>query len=647
MSNEQDSNTTELVKKSKFNIVLWAAIILLVASNAFTLYYLFALDKNQASEEILQKNVNNSTKTAVDEKEDVNNEEGFVDSDQDSLSDDDEINIYKTDPNNSDTDGDGFMDNVEIALGRDPLVNEAKAVIDEKISNLKKGEIYIKWNELKTKVDSSAVFKYEKLKSIIDKYNKQNQYDVQDVQKIYDKFDIYKVGVIEKGIYEGKNLLIFTFKPDGPAFRDSLYRVIQNGEDLIVLSKYSDSVYGIDSDLFLETEDIKIANLDYEKEILIPNSNIKLLSDESVPLVLLVSAKEPKKVFEQKGRTVYVNNDGCYMVELADGTAKQYNLDLKFTTPRADVRGFVGTTPNLFDITWLNDEKNIFEYTSPVGSCGVYGCYASSGFIESENQLKVTGITSTGDNIYELKDDIITGTGDQKVGVLESKYKLYGMRQDTVEFSEFLNEHPLIFWKDPFGNYIQFENAKFQPAVECGKPVIYLYPEKETDVLVYVEPSGGFSFTEPVYDNGWKVKASPDGKIYNYSDKKEYPYLFWEGRGNNYAMPEKGFVVKRENVERFLKEKLAKLGLVEKEYNEFIDFWLPKMQDKNYYFITFMPKEEFDGIAPLSVFPKPDTVIRVFMDFKGLDKPIKVTEPVIETPERVGFTVVEWGGALH
>jgi hypothetical protein len=70
-----------------------------------------------------------------------------------------------------------------------------------------------------------------------------------------------------------------------------------------------------------------------------------------------------------------------------------------------------------------------------------------------------------------------------------------------------------------------------------------------------------------------------------------------------------------------------------------IDFWMR-------YFITFLPQEQIDRLAPLLINPKPDTVIRVFMDYKGLDQPISIIAPKIKTPVRHGFTVVEWGGAL-
>ena len=47
---------------------------------------------------------------------------------------------------------------------------------------------------------------------------------------------------------------------------------------------------------------------------------------------------------------------------------------------------------------------------------------------------------------------------------------------------------------------------------------------------------------------------------------------------------------------------------------------------------------------PLDINPKPDTIIRILMTFKGLEKPIDVTEQKLQTPKRTGFTAVEWGG---
>lgn len=180
-----------------------------------------------------------------------------------------------------------------------------------------------------------------------------------------------------------------------------------------------------------------------------------------------------------------------------------------------------------------------------------------------------------------------------------------------------------------------------------GKPVIYLYPEEEQDILVKVKLKGGFTETIPAYNDGWLVRADSESNIYNYADGEVYPYLFWEGRAYDIEMGDKGFVVAREDVRKFFIDSLSKLGLIQKEYDEFIGFWLPKMQENNYYFISFLSQEEFNQEAPLTIEPKPDTVIRVMMMYQGLEEKVEVAPQELSAPDRNGFTVVEWGGVLR
>ena len=106
-------------------------------------------------------------------------------------------------------------------------------------------------------------------------------------------------------------------------------------------------------------------------------------------------------------------------------------------------------------------------------------------------------------------------------------------------------------------------------------------------------------------------------------------------------------MVAKADVHNFLVEKLAKLGLNQKESTDFEEYWEPLMQSSPYYFMTFMGNSVMDKIAPLQINPKPDTVIRVLMDFKPLNAPISVLGYDIKTPVRSGFTVVEWGGVKH
>ena len=47
---------------------------------------------------------------------------------------------------------------------------------------------------------------------------------------------------------------------------------------------------------------------------------------------------------------------------------------------------------------------------------------------------------------------------------------------------------------------------------------------------------------------------------------------------------------------------------------------------------------------PLEFSEKPDTLIRIIMDYKPLNEKINVKEQELEKATRNGFTVVEWGG---
>jgi len=177
-----------------------------------------------------------------------------------------------------------------------------------------------------------------------------------------------------------------------------------------------------------------------------------------------------------------------------------------------------------------------------------------------------------------------------------------------------------------------------------AKPVIYLYPETETDVEVYLDLDGNLEFTYPEYNNGWHVTAYPDGKLINHADNNEYSYLFWEGTDSIDFDMISGFVVAGDDTVEFLREKLEYIGLNSKEYNEFIVYWAPRMQTNAYNLIAFQ-KEAYTEAARLEVLPAPDSCLRVFMTFKALNSPIYIDEQQLEQFERKGFTVIEWGGA--
>ncbi|MBQ8935506.1 MAG: hypothetical protein IJ049_03795 [Oscillospiraceae bacterium] len=176
------------------------------------------------------------------------------------------------------------------------------------------------------------------------------------------------------------------------------------------------------------------------------------------------------------------------------------------------------------------------------------------------------------------------------------------------------------------------------------KPIIYLYPEEDTQVTVTLGKPQNITCSYPAYEDGWTVVAHPDGTLTDLKTGRNLYALYWEGIRAASGRRDEGFVVSGADSAAFLEEKLALLGLNEREAEEFIVFWLPRLEENDYNFIRFETAEEIEDHMPLTLSVQPDTLIRVRMEFKAVDGDFQATEQVLETPERTGFTVVEWGG---
>lgn len=214
--------------------------------------------------------------------------------------------------------------------------------------------------------------------------------------------------------------------------------------------------------------------------------------------------------------------------------------------------------------------------------------------------------------------------GDQVICTYENTY--YDEENNRVE-ADMLTIKESTFEIEPGLNY---------------KPVIYLYPEEETEISVNLTLDGRLTCTYPAYNDGWTVTASPDGTLTD-STGKTYNYLYWEGE--TYALYDfsKGFCVKGKDTAVFLEDALEKLGLTRREANEFIVYWLPQMQDNPYNIISFQI-DIYTNAAKLEVNPTPDTLIRVFMAWQASDTQVALENQELSALNRIGFTVVEWGG---
>lgn len=190
---------------------------------------------------------------------------------------------------------------------------------------------------------------------------------------------------------------------------------------------------------------------------------------------------------------------------------------------------------------------------------------------------------------------------------------------------------------------VSIESSDWEPDPNaCYKPVIYLYPEEETEITVSLTLDGEFTCTYPAYNNGWTVTALPNGTLID-KNGQTYNYLYWEGETYSQYDLSSGFCVKGDDTAMFLETALSDLGLNRREANEFIVYWLPLMEQNPYNIISFQT-DVYVNAAKLKINPTPDTLIRVFMTWQSADNFVELPAQDLSAPERLGFTVVEWGG---
>jgi len=325
-----------------------------------------------------------------------------------------------------------------------------------------------------------------------------------------------------------------------------------------------------------------------------------------------------------------------YVLKLPDSTAMYYDMSLSFL---ADDNSLIAS---------FTGENEIFA-AKKFNVLMSQGCSTPSAVISQSDlsgRLMEIGMTKSGDALYapeEVSDELFQAVfDDYKIG-RPGPTDYNG--QPVLTYEEIVAEKPVVVWRDPLGDYHVFYDNNYSRLAECGKPVIYLYPEVETEVRVQV--GAKVRVSEPNYGQGWQVKAYPNGKIMN-GDGAVYENLYWEGLGRGeYPEIKQGRVVKRENIEAELKHDLVPLGLNEKEAADFMEFWLDKMPATPYIRLTWFSTAEMDALAPLYISPRPDTIARVFLDFAGqATAETDLVPQKLESFKRQGFTVVEWGGLL-
>ena len=401
-----------------------------------------------------------------------------------------------------------------------------------------------------------------------------------------DKLDIFDLVLMRKALLESKDLPVEVSAEEGGG---------------VVGAKLIYKVYCEDGNYLLSYQD-----LTYDRE---PQSMVINISEQEYREIMAQDYDSMIKIMEDPNRPGWSEISFVLEVSYPDGSQKKAVSDIK---------------PSV--LTKLQDLKAKYTTYVEPDHRRDYGPW----FTVTESDLR---LYLGPDESYPTVAVIINGDSLEELG--------HNDNNDTWLFTEYCGNYG---WLKTVRDDNKTPTIRFDMLAD--KPVIYLYPEQDTDVHVELElTEAELSTTYPRYNNGWDVVASPDGSLLNKADGTHHKYLFWDAVNcrMRYDFSE-GFCVADSDTESFLKEKLTYMGLTEEEMNEFIVYWLPRMEHNAYNLISFQG-DAYTNSAKLNITPTPDSLLRVFMAYVPLEESVDIQPQQLETFERKGFTVVEWGGS--
>ncbi len=464
---------------------------------------------------------------------------------------------------------------------------------------------------------------------------------------------IAKVGTLQKAPYEGQSLVSVWESCDGPCPASlSRWAVDESTDTWTLLTLASEeNAYATLPQIFKDADSsFKIPELVAPKT-LDWNENAQLILADAFEMS--PENAQPAS-FKSAPFDSFVTalSAGCAYGILPDGTAARYMIAPKFMSKSTDT--MTGLTQSLFHADNDGSKTQNTYMLMPGGGCGFAWSCARLVEVTDWNELSTNG-SFEGTPVYTLKNPSINTDGELNRTFTElfEGYKMKATYDETLPkyktLSEFLEAEDIYLAKVDATQGVMVVEETMTPAAECGKPVIYLYPEHAQEVSVKVNIDR-FTKTIPAHGkNGWTVWAEPNGKLTNNADGQAYPYLFWEGeKDGSVASLSQSFTLARSEIKAKLPVVLADLGLNKQESKDFMIFWAPRMlaEDSPYLEISFAGTDAMNAVAPLEITPKPDQLMRIFMVYRPASEPGN-SIPDFSTPVRHGFSVIEWGGLLQ
>ena len=427
-------------------------------------------------------------------------------------------------------------------------------------------------------------------------YNKTDiaYYDIKEEKLLfenkYDDITILKGDYIQVSIDENENM---------DDFDDGKYKV-----NLLNLKTQKEVIKSKGACTYFSIETIDNRIIIYNVSGCIGSDSISVYNDKYTKLLNVVSSNEWEITSDNKIR--YIKGNRAVTIDL-DGKVLSQSKQYKKILHLIDGHILYHDDKNLY----LTDEKKLNVKLSEWKK-GYYYHYPISGYFDQEffedyETEKKEGYYF----VVEYDDEYATGV------------ELY-FNPKTNEIKRYEVEE--------VGGY--------------AKPVLYLYPQEKTNVTINFEKEDNLTTTYPKFKEEWKVTACPNGNLYD-KEGKYYYGLYWEESSNHKVDFTEGFYVSKDNAIEFLEEKLSIIGLNDKERNEFIMYWLPILEKNEHNLVYFELTEERENFNKIEISPKPDSLLRVAIHVKKINKKQTIKEQELKPFKRTGFVAVEWGGIAY
>ena len=461
--------------------------------------------------------------------------------------------------------------------------------------------------------------------------------------------DYYRVGT------RGKNTIIMTSSPGVSWSITSLYEQSPDGTVTLVNHPSSTATYNSDySNTLPEYSDpkVKLSNDIHYDSVSIPDQ-IKI--DDKGSLVSApvypnigneyISPTSDSKVSYKETLVKQLGRSALYLSESTNLETKLVSISYFIKTP-FNTQITLGYEP--LDLSLTNYKWETGYSVGSTLNAITRGCGSASASVTRSDSISQSDVVEVGKSGKGL---VVYGFKDKNNSLLQKAFTEFKdfVSYDTsstlkdMTIDEFMKEHGVVLYKDVNGQWLVYVNSQLAPMGGCAKPVVYLYPQTEESVTVRV--GADVKISDPFYNpsTGWTAIAKPNGQLT--VNGVNYNSLFWEGPGyGQYPQITEGTVVKQNDVMPTIRKQLAQQGLNQTEINDFVEYWNGKLPTKPYVRLTWFNTAQMDRLAPLFVYPKPDTIIRVFLDTSGLDEPISLPPQNLRSIPRKGFTLVEWGG---